>query len=154
MPIKKQTRRPFVPKHVRATPDGQEPREFEWYPVTIARNELKNYKAAQLAKMWARWFAQRESVHKDWIAAQNERVAAIALEIDSARQDQLLRDEETKRREFIEADHRENQKYLDAVQAAVAKAHRRECKKLRAGIQRDGMKVARAKLKMLGKRVR
>jgi hypothetical protein len=126
----------------------------EWVPNSIALNALKNWKAAQLAKMWAEWFARRESVQKDWVAAQNERVSAIAQEIDDARQDQMLRDEEAKRLAFILADRLESQKWIDALLLAVKQDQDREKKKLRHGIQRDGMKVARAKLKLLGKRVR
>ena len=110
--------------------------DIEWTPLAKVRAEVRNYNANEVARMWSRWRKAQDSVNADWLAAQNERVADLALIVDRDRQKTLLEEEETKRREFLSADHAENEKWAALLTAAQHRANKAEAKRLRRDIER------------------
>ena len=68
------------------------------------RAQIKRRDARELAAMWHRWRVAQDETLADWHLEQRARVERMVPEIDAAQQEQQLRDEEEKRRTFIEAD--------------------------------------------------
>ncbi len=120
--------------------------DIEWTPVAVARAELKHWNASELQARWRRWRRVKDELDREWLAAQNARVAEIALDIDRDRQRTRLDDEEAKRREYLATDARENQKWADAVSAAMGRAVNREKRKLQRDIDKFNAQI-RAGLK-------
>ena|SRR5712692_1121511 len=102
-------------KHVWRLPDSGNISDFEFVPNNIAANSLRNWKQKQLGKMWQRWIAVKQEMNRELLAEQNKRVAIIALEIDAARQIQMLEDEEQRRLNWLKADAADTASWLERL---------------------------------------
>ena len=124
---------PICLEHLRNLPDGLTGRDFEWSPVMSAADVLE-------AK-WQRWRAAKDSVNRDWVKAQLERVAEIAQEVDRDKQKTGVEEEEEKRRAYFLQDHQENQQFV----AALVATHKAKVEEWRIAAQ-ERLRKATAQL--------
>jgi hypothetical protein len=97
-------------RHTHFLPDGaKSPSEFEWMP-SPSLEQLMQLK-------WERWRSAKDSVDRDWLAAQQERLAEIALVIDADRRKTQLEREQEKADAYAAEDQRETTRFLDALHA-------------------------------------
>jgi hypothetical protein len=97
-------------RHTHFLPDGaKSPSDFEWLP-SPSLEQLMQLK-------WERWRAAKDSVDRDWLTAQQERLAEIALVIDADRRKTQLEREEEKADAYAAEDQRETTRFLDALHA-------------------------------------
>lgn len=97
-------------RHTHFLPDGaKSPSEFEWMP-SPSLEQLMQLK-------WERWRAAKDSVDRDWLAAQQERLAEIALVIDADRRKTQLEREQEKADAYAAEDQRATTRFLDALHA-------------------------------------
>lgn len=113
-----------------------------WFVPQVQRPVVHPFVARVNAnnELQARWRKRREAqdvILHDWLAAQTARVAEIALVIDRDRQRELFEAEETARREYLAADHAENERWVKLVSDAQHRANKNEMRKLRRDIERD-----------------
>jgi len=123
---------PVCFEHLRNLPDGLTGRDFEWSPVMSAADVLE--------LKWQRWRATKDAVNRDWLKAQLERVALIALEVDHAKQQTAMEEDEEKRRAYFSKDHQENQQCV----ATLVAAHRDKAEEWKAAAQQRLRKATAA----------
>jgi hypothetical protein len=85
-------------------------REAEFLFRAPADKELR-----QLEERWMQWQKQRALIEADFRREHLSRVEAVKIEIDAARQQQLMDDAEEKQRAYFAADAAETQKFVDAL---------------------------------------
>jgi hypothetical protein len=71
----------------------------------------------QLEKRWIKWERQRAEIEADFRAAHLARIEEVKVEIDAARQHQLMEDAEAKATAYHAADAAGTQKFVDALYA-------------------------------------
>jgi hypothetical protein len=71
----------------------------------------------QLEKRWMRWQRQRAEIEADFRATHLARIEAVKVEIDTARQHQLMEDAEARATAYYAADAVETQKFVEALYA-------------------------------------
>jgi hypothetical protein len=87
-------------------------REAEFLFRAPADKELR-----QLEERWIKWQRQRAEIEADFRAAHLAGIESVKVEIDAARQHQLMEDAEAKATAYHAADAAETQKFVDALYA-------------------------------------